>query len=89
MKVALVVAALCLVVPAAAVPRTVVVSVQDPQGNLIPNLRPQNFAVYENGIRQADVTANVVHAPITLAVLIEGAGGIRRSTGFSARRSRT
>jgi VWFA-related protein len=74
MKVALVVAALCLVVPAAAVPRTVVVSVQDPQGNLVPNLRPQNFAVYENGVRQPDVTANVVHAPITLAVLIEGGG---------------
>lgn len=59
---------------AATVTRTVVVSVQDPQGNLIPRLRPENFAVYENGVRQRDVTADVVHAPITLAVVIEGGG---------------
>lgn len=71
---AVLVAAMCLAVPAAAVTRTIVVSVQDPRGNLIPNLRPQNFAVYENGVRQHDVTAAVVHAPITLAVLIEGGG---------------
>ena len=68
------VAALCAIMPAATVTRTVVVSVQDPLGNLIPNLRPENFAVYEGGIRQRDVTADVVHAPITLAVLIEGGG---------------
>jgi VWFA-related protein len=68
------VAALCAIMPAAAVTRTVVVSVQDPQGNLIPNLRPENFALYENGVRQRDITAEVVHAPITLAVLIEGGG---------------
>jgi VWFA-related protein len=67
-------AAMCVLMPAAPVTRTVVVSVQDPHGNLIPNLRPQNFAVYENGVRQPDVTADVVHAPITLAVLIEGGG---------------
>jgi Ca-activated chloride channel family protein len=71
---AVLVAALCLSLPAAAMTRTIVVSVQDPQGNLIPNLRPQNFAVYEDGVRQHDVTAAVVHAPITLAVLIEGGG---------------
>jgi Ca-activated chloride channel family protein len=68
------VAALCAIMPAAVVTRTVVVSVQDPLGNLIPNLRPENFAVYEGGVRQRDVTADVVHAPITLAVLIEGGG---------------
>jgi Ca-activated chloride channel family protein len=67
-------AAMCVVMPAAPVTRTVVVSVQDPHGNLIQNLRPQNFAVYENGVRQPDVTADVVHAPITMAVLIEGGG---------------
>lgn len=74
MKVALVAAVLSFGVPVAAVPRTVVVSVEDPQGNLIPNLHPENFAVYENGVRQSDVTSKVVHAPITLAVLIEGGG---------------
>jgi len=68
------VAALCATMPAATVTRTVVVSVQDPLGNLIPNLRPENFAVYEGGVRQRDVIADVVHAPITLAVLIEGGG---------------
>jgi Ca-activated chloride channel family protein len=66
--------AMCVVVPAVAATRTVVVSVQDPQGALIPHLRPENFAVYENGVRQHDVTAEVAHAPITLAVLIEGGG---------------
>jgi Ca-activated chloride channel family protein len=66
--------AMCLVVPAVAATRTVVVSVQDPQGTLIPDLRPENFAVYENGVRQHNVTAEVAHAPITLAVLIEGGG---------------
>jgi len=49
-------------------------SVQIRTANLIPNLRPQNFTVYENGARRPDVTAEVVHAPITLAVLIEGGG---------------
>jgi Ca-activated chloride channel family protein len=54
--------------------RTIVVSVHDPQGKLIPNLRPDNFAVYENGVRQRDVTVDVAHAPITLAVVVEGGG---------------
>ena len=44
------VAALCAIMAMATVTRTVVVSVQDPLGNLIPNLRPENFALYENDL---------------------------------------
>jgi VWFA-related protein len=65
-------AAVWMSAPAAA--NRLVVSVQDPQGNLVPNLRPENFAVYENGVRQRDVTVDVAHAPITLALLLEGGG---------------
>jgi VWFA-related protein len=58
----------------AAATRTVIVSVEDPQGRLIPNLHPENFAVYENGERQRDVAVKVAHEPITLGVLLEGGG---------------
>jgi Ca-activated chloride channel family protein len=71
---ALLVAVMCVAVPVTLPTRTVVVSVQDPQGKLIPNLHPENFAVYENGVRQRDVTADVAHAAITLSVLLEGGG---------------
>jgi Ca-activated chloride channel family protein len=71
---AMLVAVMCVAVPVTMPTRTVVVSVQDPQGRLIPNLRPENFAVYENGVRQRDVTADVAHAAITLSVLLEGGG---------------
>jgi VWFA-related protein len=53
---------------------TILLSVDDPSGSFIPNLRPENFVVYENGIRQSGVTADVEHAPVTLAVLLEGGG---------------
>jgi VWFA-related protein len=53
---------------------TIKVSVDDPSGSFIPNLRPENFVVYENGIRQSGVTAEVEHAAVTLAVLLEGGG---------------
>src|SRR3984893_7506677 len=53
---------------------TIRLSVDDPSGSFIPNLRPENFVVYENGIRQSGVTADVEHAPVTLAVLLEGGG---------------
>lgn len=48
--------------------------VQDPNGYFIPNLRRDNFVVYENGVRQQNATADIEHAPVTLAVLMEFGG---------------
>jgi hypothetical protein len=45
--------------------------VRDPNGYFIPNLRPENFAVYENGVRQQNVNVQVEHAPVSLGVLME------------------
>jgi Ca-activated chloride channel family protein len=53
---------------------TVRVSVEDPDGYFIPNLRPQNFAVYEDGVQQKDVAVDVEHAAVSLSVLVEGGG---------------
>lgn len=53
---------------------TVRMNVHDPHGNLIPNIRRDDFAVYENGVRQQNVTVDVEHAPISVAVLLEWGG---------------
>jgi VWFA-related protein len=53
---------------------TVTLSVQDANGFFIPNLRRENFAVYEDGRRQTNVTVEIEHAPVTLALLLEGGG---------------
>jgi VWFA-related protein len=47
---------------------------QDPSGHFIPNIRRQNFAIYENGVRQKNATVEIEHSPITLAVLLEWGG---------------
>lgn len=48
--------------------------IQDPQGYFIPNIRPDNFAVYENGSRQDRVSVEVEHARVSLGVLAEYGG---------------
>jgi Ca-activated chloride channel homolog len=48
--------------------------VQDPNGYFIPNIHRDNFMVYENGVRQNDLTVDVEHAPVTLGVLVEFGG---------------
>ena len=48
--------------------------VQDPNGNFIPNIRRENFAVYENGVRVKDVMVDVEHASVSLIFLIEHGG---------------
>ena len=53
---------------------TVTLSVHDANGYFIPNLRRENFAVYEDGRRQTNVTVEIEHAPVTLALLLEGGG---------------
>lgn len=45
--------------------------VQDPNGYFIPNLRSENFAVYENGVRQPDINVSVERAPASIGLLLE------------------
>jgi Ca-activated chloride channel family protein len=54
--------------------------VQDPTGYFIPDLHRDNFAVYENGVRQQDATVEIEHAPITLGIVMEHGG---RYKGFN------
>ena len=53
---------------------TMKLSVQDLNGYFVPNLHRNNFAVFEDGVQQRNVTVEVEHASITLAVLIEMGG---------------
>ena len=50
------------------------VSVQDVNGFFVPNLRRNNFAVFDDGVPQRNVTVDVEHAPLTIAVLVEMGG---------------
>lgn len=54
--------------------------VQDPAAYFIPDLHRDNFAVYENGVRQQNATVEIEHAPITLGILMEHGG---RYKGFN------
>jgi Ca-activated chloride channel homolog len=62
-------------------PRTGMVTmkllVQDPNGYFIPTLRRDNFAVFENGVRQQNATVDVERAPVTMSVLMEYGGRYR------------
>ena len=53
---------------------TVMLSVEDPEGYFIPNLRRENFAVYEDGVSQKNATVDIDHAALSMAVLLEGGG---------------
>ena len=53
---------------------TVKMLVQDPNGYFIPNIRRENFVVYENGARQQNATVEIEHAPVTMGVLLEYGG---------------
>jgi VWFA-related protein len=48
--------------------------VQDPNGFFIPNIRRENFVVYENNVPQKNVTVEIEHAPISLGLLLEFGG---------------
>jgi VWFA-related protein len=48
--------------------------VQDPAGYFIPGLHRDNFAVYENGVRQHNATVEIEHAPVTLGIVMEHGG---------------
>ena len=53
---------------------TIKLLVQDPNGYFIPNIRRDNFVVYENGVRQQIATVEVEHAPVSLGLLMECGG---------------
>jgi Ca-activated chloride channel family protein len=53
---------------------TLKVQVEDPKGYFLPNIRRDNFAVYEDGVRQKNVTVEIEHAPISVALLMEFGG---------------
>jgi len=61
---------------------TIAVSVHDPRGDLIPNLRRENFVVYDGGIKQTTARVDVEHSPVTLAVLLEAGGRYQQLNGF-------
>jgi hypothetical protein len=48
--------------------------VQDANGYFIPNIRRENFAVYENGVRQDRTSVDIEHAPVSVGVLLEHGG---------------
>ena len=53
---------------------TLKLMVEDPRGYFVPNIRRDNFAVYEDGVRQKNVTVEIEHAPVTVALLLEFGG---------------
>src|SRR6202051_4220394 len=56
---------------------TAKVHVEDPNGYFVPNLRRENFAVYEDGVRQKNVTVEIERAPVSVALLMEYGGRYR------------
>jgi len=58
---------------------TLKLQVQDPNGYFLPNIRRENFAVYEDGVRQRNVTVEVEHAPVTVAFVTEFGGQVPRT----------
>lgn len=61
---------------------TIRLAVQDPTGYFIPNLRPENFVVYENGTLQPHASAEIEHLPVALSVLVEGGGRYQELNGI-------
>lgn len=53
---------------------TIKTLVQDSNGYFIPNIRRDNFAVYEDGVRQQDATVEIEHAAVSIGLLLEHGG---------------
>jgi VWFA-related protein len=53
---------------------TIKMLVQDPKGYFIPNIHRENFAVYENGVRQENANVEIEHAAVSLGVLLDYGG---------------
>jgi len=48
--------------------------VQDPDGHFIPNIRRENFLIYENDVPQTNAKVEVEHPSVSLALLLEYGG---------------
>jgi VWFA-related protein len=48
--------------------------VQDPNGYFVPNIRRENFVVYENGVRQQIASVDVEDAPASVGLVLEFGG---------------
>jgi VWFA-related protein len=69
---------------------TIKLLVQDPNGYFIPNIRRDNFVVYENGVRQRNATVEIEHAPVSVVLLMEFGGrtpALNRSLGTEVSRT--
>jgi VWFA-related protein len=64
---------------------TAKVHVEDPNGYFLPNLRRENFAVYEDGVRQKNVTVEIERSPATIALMLEYGGRYRELNKSLAR----
>jgi VWFA-related protein len=53
---------------------TIKLLVQDSSGYFIPNIRRENFVVYENGVPQKNATVEIEHAAVLLGLLMEHGG---------------
>jgi Ca-activated chloride channel homolog len=53
---------------------TIRMTVQDSRGYFVPNIRRENFAVFENNVRQQNATVEIEHAPVSIGVLVEWGG---------------
>jgi VWFA-related protein len=53
---------------------TIKFQVEDPNGYFLPNIRRDNFAVYEDGVRQQNVSVEIEHAAVSVALLIQFGG---------------
>jgi len=64
--------------------------VQDPSGFFIPNIRRDNFVVFENNVRQSNATVEIEHSSVSLALLIEYGGrqkALSRELGLAVNRT--
>jgi Ca-activated chloride channel family protein len=53
---------------------TVKLLVQDANGYFIPNIRPDNFVVYENGVKQQNASVDIERAAVSLGFVMEFGG---------------
>lgn len=53
---------------------TIKMLVRDSNGYSVPNIRRENFVVYEDGVRQQDVTVEIEHAAASIGLLLEHGG---------------
>jgi Ca-activated chloride channel family protein len=60
---------------------TIKLQVEDPNGYFLPNIRRENFAVYEDGVRQDNVDVEVEHSPVSIALLMESGGRYHELNG--------